>query len=56
MIEKKIGGLAWLLCFVIAIFGFWCGCCLIPFCFDITNDQEHRCEHCHEIVGYRRSL
>ncbi|KAF7258969.1 hypothetical protein EG68_03762 [Paragonimus skrjabini miyazakii] len=51
-VERKAGCLAWLLCAIICLFGFWFGCCLIPFCVDAVNDFEHRCSGCRRIVGH----
>lgn len=49
------GGLTWLLCAGICLFGFWLGCCLIPFCIPDLQDIRHSCPNCkNTLYVYRR--
>lgn len=50
------GSMAWLLCFIIVIFGGWLFClCLIPFCMDACKDVVHSCPSCNRNLGiYKR--
>ncbi|XP_067101670.1 uncharacterized protein [Osmerus mordax] len=44
---RKVGGTAWLLCFMCTLFGCLAGCCLIPFCVKSLWDVHHHCPMCH---------
>lgn len=44
----------WLICGGICLAGFWCGCCLIPFCMDDCKDVIHSCSRCGTYVGARK--
>ena len=35
----------------ICFFGFWLGCCLIPFCIDSWRDVTHYCPNCNAVIG-----
>ena len=52
--HSKAGILAWISCFVICLFGFWCGCCLIPFCISALNEQSHKCARCGKFLGVNK--
>ncbi|XP_021350481.1 lipopolysaccharide-induced tumor necrosis factor-alpha factor homolog isoform X2 [Mizuhopecten yessoensis] len=45
------GTLAWLICGILLLLGFWLGCCLIPFCIDGCKDVVHNCPNCRQQVG-----
>jgi len=46
---------AWIAGLLIALFGCWMGCCLIPCCMDECMDKEHFCPNCKAFLGrYRR--
>nr|ALM25911.1 LPS-induced TNF-alpha factor [Sinohyriopsis schlegelii] len=47
----ETGTLTWVACFVIAVVGFWLGCCLIPFCIDACKDCVHQCPNCRQQLG-----
>ena len=55
-VDENKGTLAWILCLVLCLVGCWLGCCFIPFGVSVCNDQEHKCCHCHKLVGYRKSM
>lgn len=40
------GKAAWCMCFLLAIMGFICGCCLIPLMVRSLQDAYHSCPHC----------
>mmetsp|Transcript_66618 Transcript_66618/g.105877 ORF Transcript_66618/g.105877 Transcript_66618/m.105877 type:complete len:149 (+) Transcript_66618:52-498(+) len=40
----------------ICITGFFCGCCLIPFCVDQLQDAVHACPTCSTIIGYNKII
>ena len=44
----------WLICGGICLAGFWCGCCLIPFCLDDCKDVIHTCPRCGNYIGSRK--
>ncbi|XP_037086489.1 LITAF domain-containing protein-like [Pollicipes pollicipes] len=47
--------MAWISGGLIALFGCWMGCCLIPCCIDDCMDKEHSCPNCKAFLGkYRR--
>uniref|UniRef100_A0A0N5AH03 LITAF domain-containing protein n=1 Tax=Syphacia muris TaxID=451379 RepID=A0A0N5AH03_9BILA len=49
------GFLAWLSCILLALFGCFLGCCLIPFCVSWFKDVEHKCPNCGIVLGrYKR--
>lgn len=49
------GLIAYLSGALIFLFGFWCGCCLIPCCIDSCMDVHHSCPNCKAYIGrYRR--
>jgi len=53
-VQYDVGTFAWLLCLLMAFFGFWI-CCFIPFCVDSCKDAIHNCPNCHVQLGvYRR--
>ncbi|XP_071962602.1 lipopolysaccharide-induced tumor necrosis factor-alpha factor homolog [Antedon mediterranea] len=55
VVRKEPGMFAWLLCLIIAFFGGWMGCCLIPFCIDGCHDCTHTCPVCqYQISHYNR--
>ncbi|XP_033750577.1 LITAF domain-containing protein-like isoform X2 [Pecten maximus] len=45
------GTLAWLICGILILLGFWLGCCLIPFCLNGCKDVVHTCPNCRQQVG-----
>jgi len=47
----EAGGLCWLLCIGLFIFGFCLGCCLIPFCINDCKDVVHKCPNCNAMIG-----
>ncbi|RUS80838.1 hypothetical protein EGW08_011393 [Elysia chlorotica] len=47
----ETGTLTWILCAVIFIVGFFCGCCFIPFCIDSAKDVVHTCPSCRQQIG-----
>lgn len=50
-IHYESGTLSWILCLILCFFGFFMGCCLIPFCIDSTKDVVHTCPNCHQHIG-----
>ncbi|XP_033120398.1 cell death-inducing p53-target protein 1 homolog [Anneissia japonica] len=55
VVRKEPGAFAWILCLIIAFFGGWMGCCLIPFCVDGCMDCTHTCPVCkYQISHYNR--
>lgn len=54
-VEYESGLLTWIICIVLAVFGCWIFCCLIPFCIDACKDVVHNCPSCRRrIAVYRR--
>ena len=47
----EAGGLCWLVCLLLCIFGFVLGCCLIPFCINDCKDVVHKCPNCNALIG-----
>ena len=50
-LEHKVGHCAWISCILIASFGGFLGCCLIPFCTKGTKDIVHECPECGNEFG-----
>jgi len=50
------GTITWLSCAGLALIGCWLGCCLLPFCIDGLQDQEHFCPNCNRLIGVRRQM
>lgn len=48
------GLIAYVSGFLIALFGCWLGCCLIPCCIDECMDVHHTCPHCKAYLGRHR--
>ncbi|XP_040150925.1 LITAF domain-containing protein isoform X1 [Anopheles arabiensis] len=48
------GMIAYVSGFLIALFGCWLGCCLIPCCIDECMDVHHTCPHCKAYLGRHR--
>lgn len=48
--EARPGGMTWLICLFIALIGFPCGCCLIPFCIDDCKNFHHKCPNCQKVM------
>merc|ERR1712167_450876 len=46
----EVGTFTYVSCGGLIIFGFVCGCCLIPFCVDQAKDAHHHCQHCGNVV------
>lgn len=53
--HKSVGATNWLACVGIALIGFWCGCCLIPFCIDSMDDYTHKCKQCGKTLHVIKS-
>ena len=49
-VETRASAMAWILCLIMFLFGFWL-CCLIPFCVDGMKDGNHYCTNCGNSVG-----
>lgn len=47
----ETGTLSWILCLILCFFGFFMGCCLIPFCIDSAKDVVHTCPNCNQHIG-----
>ncbi|XP_019901926.2 uncharacterized protein LOC105005760 [Esox lucius] len=47
---RKIGGAAWIICFVSGMLGCVAGCCLLPFFLDNLKDVCHSCPECHNKI------
>ena len=50
-VQYTNGLLAWLVCFLLFIFGCWLGCCLIPFCVSDLQNIQHYCPNCNAFIG-----
>jgi len=50
-VRSTPGVVAWLSGFLIALFGCWLGCCLIPCCIDECMDSHHYCPNCNAYLG-----
>ncbi|KAG5679424.1 hypothetical protein PVAND_008991 [Polypedilum vanderplanki] len=48
------GLIAYVSGFLIAVFGCWLGCCLIPCCIDECMDVHHNCPACGSYLGRHR--
>ncbi|XP_062543759.1 LITAF domain-containing protein-like [Armigeres subalbatus] len=48
------GLIAYVSGFLIALFGCWLGCCLIPCCIDECMDVHHSCPNCKAYLGRHR--
>ncbi|XP_069066631.1 cell death-inducing p53-target protein 1 homolog isoform X2 [Pleurodeles waltl] len=44
------GGMAWIICAVLAVLGFWL-CCFIPFLVPSCQDVNHYCPYCRHLVA-----
>ncbi|CAB3382676.1 Hypothetical predicted protein [Cloeon dipterum] len=44
--RKRPKIIAYLACFLVAILGCWCGCCLIPCCFNECYNNYYECPSC----------
>ncbi|CAF0845297.1 unnamed protein product [Didymodactylos carnosus] len=55
-VDYVSGPAAWLICFIIAMFGGIFGCCLIPFCVDSLKDAYHYCPVCNAQIGIRKVM
>ncbi|KAK7443009.1 hypothetical protein BaRGS_00040483 [Batillaria attramentaria] len=51
-----VGLMTWAACGGIVFFGFWMGCCLIPFCINGCKDVIHTCPNCNREVGRHNRL
>ena len=49
-VETRPSTIQWLLCFGMALFGFWL-CCCIPFCIDSLQSGNHYCSNCGSCIG-----
>lgn len=54
--EKVNGNMTWMLCVGAIFFGFWCGCCLIPFCVNGAKDTQHKCPNCKSEIGVQKAF
>lgn len=52
-ITYKAGSFTWIACILMASFGFFLGCCLIPFCIKSAKDTVHMCGTCDKEIGRR---
>uniref|UniRef100_A0A336KRY7 CSON002283 protein n=1 Tax=Culicoides sonorensis TaxID=179676 RepID=A0A336KRY7_CULSO len=50
-VRSSPGLIAWVSGFLIALFGCWFGCCLIPCCIDECMDVHHYCPNCNAYLG-----
>ena len=53
--RRSTGTTQWIASALICVFGFWCGCCLIPFCVDSWQDITHSCPNCNYVLGKHKS-
>eukprot|EP01084_Bolivina_argentea_P204952 350103_1 len=51
-LEPGLG--TWAGCGTLCLVGFWCGCCLIPFCIDDLKDAHHNCPTCGTLLGSKK--
>jgi hypothetical protein len=49
-VVTRVGTIAWVLCIIMFLFGFWI-CCFIPFCIDGMQDGNHYCTNCGSAIG-----
>lgn len=54
--RSEIGTVTWLACGAMILFGFWLGCCLIPFCIPDLQDTYHECPNCKKVIDVYRPL
>mmetsp|Transcript_34717 Transcript_34717/g.61076 ORF Transcript_34717/g.61076 Transcript_34717/m.61076 type:complete len:157 (+) Transcript_34717:1039-1509(+) len=50
------GVMAWLMCVLICLIGFWCGCCLIPLCIPGLQNVSHYCRNCSRFIGRKAMI
>nr|XP_022341661.1 cell death-inducing p53-target protein 1 homolog [Crassostrea virginica] len=50
-VTYEAGTMTWVICLFLILFGFWLGCCLIPFCIDGCKDCVHTCPNCQQVIG-----
>lgn len=55
-VQYKVGAFTWISCILIASFGFFLGCCAIPFCVNSAKDIVHICPDCGEEIGRNSRL
>ena len=48
--QSQVGLITWLSAGAAIVFGFWLGCCLIPFCVEDLQDTRHDCPKCHKTI------
>lgn len=49
--EHKAGPFTWVACIMLASFGFFLGCCAVPFCIKSAKDVVHICPNCNCEIG-----
>nr|CAB3263446.1 lipopolysaccharide-induced tumor necrosis factor-alpha factor homolog [Phallusia mammillata] len=54
--RSEVGTITWLACGAMILFGFWLGCCLIPFCIPDLQDTYHECPNCKQTIDVYRPL
>lgn len=55
-IQLKAGKKTWKYCGLCCILGCFCGCCLVPCCFDDLKTAHHYCRKCHNKVGVAKNI
>ena len=50
-VVKRPGIGAWLASGLIMFLGFFCGCCLVPFCLKAFQEFKHYCTNCCSMIG-----
>uniref|UniRef100_A0A8C2YVY4 LITAF domain-containing protein n=1 Tax=Cyclopterus lumpus TaxID=8103 RepID=A0A8C2YVY4_CYCLU len=53
-VTYRVGGLVWLMCFLLALCGLFLGCCLIPFFVNYFKDAHHACPRCQRVLHIHR--